>query len=388
MFEEKVIPELIGGSEELKKLKPKLRRLYAQAFAVSQAQMADYANPQGAAQQLHMMPADRAARTEALRNKLTGFKIEGPTLPSTALTDKYATMLIKGVVKYVPWEKMTSRQQEVLEEPEIRGLRIGPDGLLLQDVAPDPTTNLSGEFLWDFGMKRRAVACEVSGLCSFDLMDSWANEMKTALLREPPMGHRRVSWEQLRNSDQALWTYVALKCENGCAAKPAETETQFSIHFKAGMIAPVVTTPLQFLPQGTGASSTGTLSVPSPLTSQPNLSKLQNRIQNLETQLKAGKRKLEQQGFERDVRTRGDKGKGKGGKHRNRGRGIPDYMEGLPFRHGNDSICFTWNGPSKCPQAGPGGRCPKGLHVCPKCSKDGKAFAEISHSLSECPSNR
>ena len=294
-----------------------------------------------------------------------------------------------GVVKYVPWEKMTSRQQEILEEPEVRGLRIGPEGLLLQDVAPDPTTKLSGEFLWDFGMKRRAVASEVSGLCSLASMDSWTEEMKTALLREPPMGHRRVSWEHLRNADMALWTYVALKCENGCAAKPAETETQFSIHFKAGMIAPVVTTPLQFLAQGTGASSSGTSSMPSPPTTQPNLGKLQNRINNLEQQLKAGKRKLEQQGSERNVRTKSDKGMGKGrdGKG-HRGRGVPNYMEGLPFRHGKDNICFTWNGPSKCPQAGPGGRCPKGLHVCPKCSENGKAFDEISHSLSECPSNR
>ena len=67
-------------------------------------------------------------------------------------------MLTKGHAKYIAWEKCTSKEQELFEEPEVKGLRITPDGLLLQDIAPDPSTDLSGEFLWDYALRRRACA--------------------------------------------------------------------------------------------------------------------------------------------------------------------------------------------------------------------------------------
>ena len=203
------------------------------------------------------------------------------------------------------------------------------------------------------------------------------------------MGYRRVTWEQLRNSDRALWTYVALKCENGCAAKPAEHQTQFELHFKAGMSAPTVTTPLQFLPQGSGpsvrASSSPLASTATPPPAQPAMGKLQNRIANLEAQLKASKRRLENQGAERSVN---QKGKGKGRDRKYRGRDVPAHMKDYPTRHEDQPICFNWNSASKCPHAGPGGRCNRGLHICPKCSLAGKPLADCAHSLAECPAVR
>ena len=81
-----------------------------------------------------------------------------PPEEGQALIDKFVTMLSKGVVKYVPWDACVSKEQEMLEEPAVKGLRITTDGLLLQDVATDITTKLSGEFLWDFALRRRACA--------------------------------------------------------------------------------------------------------------------------------------------------------------------------------------------------------------------------------------
>ena len=73
--------------------------------------------------------------------------MSGMNLPSQALIDKFATMLTKGNVKYIAWEKCISKEQEMLDEPDVKGLRITPDGLLLQDVAKDMKTDLAGEFL-------------------------------------------------------------------------------------------------------------------------------------------------------------------------------------------------------------------------------------------------
>ena len=81
---------------------------------------------------------DRSARTEALRAKITGFDVTGPNLPSIQLIDTCTTILTKGHVKHIAWEKCTSKDQEAVDDPIVRGLRITPDGLLMQDVAPDP----------------------------------------------------------------------------------------------------------------------------------------------------------------------------------------------------------------------------------------------------------
>ena len=103
-------------------------------------------------------------------------------------------MLANGHVKYISWDKCTSKEQEMLEEPEIKGLRITPDGLLLQDVAKDMQTDLSGEFLWDFALRRRACAGDISGLISYEAQNEWQEYLKSIYLEAPPPGHRRVSW--------------------------------------------------------------------------------------------------------------------------------------------------------------------------------------------------
>ena len=120
-----------------------------------------------------MFNVDRTARTKELRGKITGFELKGPSMASTTLTDRCATILKSGKVKYVPWHKCTSADEETLEQPEVRGLRITEEGLLLQDVAPDPSTDISGEFLWDYAVRRRAVAADIAGLCAFRTMDLW-----------------------------------------------------------------------------------------------------------------------------------------------------------------------------------------------------------------------
>ena len=103
--------------------------------------MEQFGNPKGVDEKVAMHPSERAARTDDLRKRLTGFRLSKQSLPSNALIDKFATILSKGYVRYVPWEKCTSREQELLEEPEIKGLRISESGgMLVQDIAPETTT--------------------------------------------------------------------------------------------------------------------------------------------------------------------------------------------------------------------------------------------------------
>ena len=82
-FEEQVVPVLIEMSEGVpvnaadKKLIPKLRMLYAQSYTAMAAAMESFANPKPIDERMVMNPADRGVRTQALKDRITGFKVDG-----------------------------------------------------------------------------------------------------------------------------------------------------------------------------------------------------------------------------------------------------------------------------------------------------------------------
>ena len=92
LFTEEVIKPLIG---EDKKRIPKIRRLFAQAYAAHSNFIAKLDEPTSErAIQLH--PLDREAALDAVRARMTGFGWDADTEPSFALTDNMATLLSSG----------------------------------------------------------------------------------------------------------------------------------------------------------------------------------------------------------------------------------------------------------------------------------------------------
>ena len=168
-FEKEVVPKLIDlDNATEKKLLARLRRLYAQSYIIMSSTMEALAKPQGVDERVHMSGPDRAMRLKALKDRLTGVKIVKQNVPSITLTDRFATILKTGSVKYISWERCTSRDAELMEEPEVRGLRLTAKGELTQDLMPDQHTDLSSELLWDYALRRRAVAGDVAGLMTFE----------------------------------------------------------------------------------------------------------------------------------------------------------------------------------------------------------------------------
>ena len=363
LFEAEVIKVLLAADGSQKKYIPKLRRLYAQSYIAASAHMQEQAQPKGIDEKTSMHPADRSQRTEELRTKITGFKLSGPCLPSTTLTDKFATILAKGLVRYVPWEKCTSQEQEVMEEPEIKGLRLTADGLLLQDVAPESTTDLAGEFLWDYALRRRACAADIAGLLPFEAMDSWHETLKGHFLLAPPPGYRKVSWSQLRNADEALWRKVAARCEAGTKARPGEAKTRFEVAWQELCLDQDIRVHLQFLPL-TGAASVAAGSS-NDVTKE--LQRLRNRLQNAEQQLQGQKRKAEYKNQNDDKGKDKNKHGRRGGKNGSGKGAAPRELAGFTNKTPDGrNICFAYN-LNGCPHAQGGQTCNRGLHVCPRC---------------------
>ena len=362
---------------EEKSLKPRMRQLYAKAFAGASAAMAEEVSGKDQLARVSMHHQERAARTEQLKLAITGFVMEGPNLPGHGLIDRFHTIHEKGVVRYVKWELSISRAQEVSEEPEIRGLRIGNNGSLIQDTEPDPRTDVSGELLWDFAMRRRALAAHISGLIRFATKNGWSETLKKYLMMTPPDGYRRVSWAQLRAADQALYSYVAVRCEAGTKANIGEHLTEFEKHFIEGTKSPEILQFLAFL-QGSGSSGSDGRDANS---LKLQLHAIQQQLGNLKRKApdadaggpgrgKHATKNLRRRTFLKEKKAAKGKGGGKGK--------APAHWNGLPTTTPapeNKRICFAFNDRG-CPLAKPGEECVKGKHVCPKC--------QGPHSIRNC----
>ena len=144
-FEKEVVPQLIDiAKPDEKKLLPLIRRLFAQSYAVANSLMASEIIAAGPEQKVHLTPADRQERVAKLKGKLIGFDLKGASMPSSVLVDKFVTILAKGHVLYVAWDRLTSRDQEMQQEHEVKGLRFTQDGVFVQDVTPEFSTSLAG----------------------------------------------------------------------------------------------------------------------------------------------------------------------------------------------------------------------------------------------------
>ena len=110
-FQKEVITFLVGEGSPLA---AKIRRLFAQSFAVAAADTERFlaADPD---KTVGMHPAEREDRRAKLASKLTGFKLEGSSGPSFRLIDRCAAIISRGEVRYLAWEKCTARAAELME---------------------------------------------------------------------------------------------------------------------------------------------------------------------------------------------------------------------------------------------------------------------------------
>ena len=366
IFKAEVLVPLLGEDESRV---PRVRRLYMQSYAVGAAELNAYANPNAAPALQTMHAVDRQAAHDRISERMVGFKVKDESDPSIALINRFSSFLSTGAVKYVEWFKCNTRTQEINSVDEEPGMKLMPDGSFVQKQQVVADADLRGELRWDLALRRRGVAMDIAGLCSFEAHQLWHEKLRESLLNEPPPGHRPVSYKQLENADRALFVFVAKKCSAGAGVQPPGTKTRFELAWTEGMFADEVRYLLIPLPAGTGLAASSTSISPAPAQSDASkeLKKVQNQLRQAQEQLQAAKRRAENQG--------GRAGGGKGSNKRLRGaasgRGGNNpfaAMEaaGLLTKHKLDGtrFCFAYNLPEGCTHASPGQACPKGAHIC------------------------
>ena len=302
--------------------------------------------------------AERDRRIEDQRKRLAGLRLKGDEEVAYTSYDLAFTMLEKDTITYLHPEKFVTRRAELLQKRPLKQLALDQDSLTVKEKPLDMTCSTRTELELVQAFRRRALAFDLVGLASYEVMNSYHAEVLGHMQEDPPPGYSQVSVTQVLRADRAVFLHLAetltsLK-QNVAGELPLEKELM------ATLARPNVS--FHLLPL---ANSAPARPVPK---ANPN---------------NANKRKLEDPPrVTAPVPPKHPKTKGKGkGKSKRKGRGpnVPKELVGKALETTDGRrICWPYNMSSGCKDASAGGQCQRGAHVCaePGC---GKPHSLLSH---------
>ena len=367
VFTKEVLIPVLGSATHEKRAA--VRRLFSEAYALSAADLRRRTEPKTDDAVSEMPLEERESRRDVLEKKLNGLTLTGELDPSHRLVNLAYQMYEKNVVVYLDWSKLTKRDQELQDIREIRTWKADANGIVRETKEIDHVTaNYDSDMLLEKALKRRGLALDIANVCSYNVHDLWVQVLFDALHRTPLPGFGKVTTQQLRNADVELWRMVSERCRRGIrveadGGRPVDTaikELMFAPEVRF-LLMPAMAKSHPHAGGGNAGSSndhTRSNDANSDATSRD-----RKRIRELEQQLNSVKKQRMNQG--------GGKSKGRGKRGANREIPMPAGLLGKNAKTAaGDPICFNFN-LAGCNQAGVGGRCPKGLHVCaePGCGR-------------------
>ena len=325
-----------------------LRRLWFEASTVAVADFQQRLTRKPSSEPSELPIHERVSRLQDQRARLTGVCFSSATEPSHKLTDRVFQMITDQQVTWIPWEKLTSRASEVSSAKSDLAITFDNSGhMKLSKAMTEAQCSLQGDIQVRQALSRRALAFDMSLMCSFIEMEKYHEELFAAMSREPPPGYNCISMAQVREADKQLFLRISEETRGNVALQP-----------------------------------TGAKPVEEALNRFKDHSQIQNYLIPLpKPPTRPGPYTIPHKGDQK-----GDgKGEGKGagkakGKPGNPNKPKLELPEGCRTRDEQGrSICFAFN-TQGCDRAAPGKRCKRGMHVCWKCFAP-KSFPECTHSL-------
>ena len=289
--------------------------------------------------------AEKQARFQTVKQKLSGFVIEGETEPSFALIDKCQAMYDTGSITWIQPSLCTKREMEIQAAPKdtTQVVRIEAQTLKVDTEAQKiGEADHGSEIKLQWCLQRRGIALEMCNLVSWTISQTWLATMFNTYATDPPSGYGRVTLQQLIRADKELWTLAARQTTS--IRPDANGDRPLDNVLKTLMNDPRVTMHMLALPQRASASSHADIPKRTgpPSTPRPNPKKKQ----------RPGKRQ----------------------------RTAPTPPEELKDCHQSTTdgrpICWSYNLASGCSSLAHGNppACNRGCHVCAFCRKPGHSF--------------
>ena len=145
------------------------------------------------------------------------------TMNSHHLVDKVQAMVDDGVLVYLAPSKCTSRSHEVQSDKTAMHVQFDQSGnLKVAKREAELSCDTSGELQLRMAMTRRSLAFDQSGLASFAIQELWHSHLITALLKQPPSGHRFITVQQILTADKELWQLMSQESRGTLKVTPGE----------------------------------------------------------------------------------------------------------------------------------------------------------------------
>ena len=289
---------------------------------------------------IELAPAEREDRIRKQKARLAGLDLSGRYENARGNYTIVAKMIESDVPVYLEPHKFITRSAEVSRDKQSR-LQV-KDKLYQDEVAIHSELQLQEAFA------RRALACDLMGVCTFSVMESWHRFLLAKLSLPPPPNYRKTNMEQLLRTDKAAWVRMVELCNS--LKRTSAGELPLDKAFPLMQTDPHVSYHLVPMPGNAFGSVRG---------------------KGGKASKGKGNKRINQGNEDRDAK----KGKGKG---------VPAPLSDPSLRHEYSKtglrICWNYNLKDRaCKFAKPGEQCKRGLHCCMKC--------EGFHPLYQCPSD-
>ena len=170
-----------------------INRLLFEAQALSISDMKSRVEPQADAAVRKIPVAERIARQEAQKRRLSGVIFDPETTPSHGIVDRLVDML-EDLRKF----RMSS---PVTVDSEGR--------LKLKPKADSSTCDASSALHLRQAWTRRSLAFDLAGLATFAVLETRVQKLFSLMQRSSPEGHSQASSNQLLAADRHLFTMAS-----------------------------------------------------------------------------------------------------------------------------------------------------------------------------------
>ena len=153
-------------------------------------------------------PSEREARIQQQKDRLSGLRFHGEEECAHCSYDIALTMLEKDTLVYLGPEKFPTRRNELQLKKPGKEITIDQSQLIVKEKPADfSSTNTELEVANAF--RRRALAFDLVGICSYNIMTSHHADLLDHLHTPPPPGYSPITIQQILRADRAAFIFLA-----------------------------------------------------------------------------------------------------------------------------------------------------------------------------------
>eukprot|EP00435_Cladocopium_sp_Y103_P037752 s2763_g10.t1 len=172
-----------------------------------------------------MPAAERAARLQQQRERLSGLDLQGPLEVAHQVYDTINGMLEADTLKYLAPNKCITRMQEITSSKPPKELKLDSSGqgILVKDAQNDLHCPVSTELDIMEAMQRRSLAFDAAGLVEYEVFQKWVQSLFQLLRQAPPPGFRAPGVTQLLRADRQAFVRMQELTREGIRPRPDGT---------------------------------------------------------------------------------------------------------------------------------------------------------------------